>query len=284
MKTQSSGRVYRTIIDYALGSGDRGLTLVGHDPSGRALEYRLSFYPDRVGWDVTTGQATEGDLPAERYAGRPMAVDEVRTCLNCHNTNAHAVLTKTGPESFDHAIGCERCHGPGGNHVLAVSGKSVGEDYAGGVDLAIARPAAAQGAAVVGLCAMPCLSNRECGPRPDAAASVRFQASTLVKSRCYTQSGQKLDCVTCHDPHQGAETSPKWYESRCIACHSSAGTGGRHADRPDAVHAMSCPVSPSRGCIDCHMPRRASMTAHTTFADHFIRIHPEIKSRTGAAP
>ena len=31
-ETRSDGHVYQTIVDYAFGSGDRGLTLVGHDP------------------------------------------------------------------------------------------------------------------------------------------------------------------------------------------------------------------------------------------------------------
>jgi hypothetical protein len=43
--TRVDGQVYQTIVDYAFGSGDRGLTMVGHDPEGRSLEYRLSYYP-----------------------------------------------------------------------------------------------------------------------------------------------------------------------------------------------------------------------------------------------
>ena len=50
-----------------------------------------------------------------------------------------ALLGNTGPEAADHSIGCEKCHGPGGNHLLAIAAKFP--------DLAIARPSLASGAA-----------------------------------------------------------------------------------------------------------------------------------------
>ena len=50
-----------------------GLTLVGHDPEGRSLEYRLSFYPDRVGWDVTSGQVRQPGQQAALYQGRSLS-------------------------------------------------------------------------------------------------------------------------------------------------------------------------------------------------------------------
>ena len=70
--------------------------------------------------------------PAD-YLGMPLTEDAVRRCFSCHVTNPQAVLETSGPEAADHAIGCEKCHGPGGNHVLAVAAKFP--------DLAIARPA-----------------------------------------------------------------------------------------------------------------------------------------------
>ena len=153
------GRVYRAIVDYAFGSGDRGLTLVGHNENGRALECRLSFYPDGVGWDVTSGQSLEPDLPAASYSGRDLSVDDLRHCLECHTTNARSIRTGSGPESRDRAIGCEKCHGPGGHHLRVVSAPnfSPGRD----IDLAIARPLQASGSAVVGLCAVSWRGQKE---------------------------------------------------------------------------------------------------------------------------
>ena len=118
LQTRVANRVFRTVVDYAFGSGDRGLTLVGHDGEDRPFEYRLSHYPDPVGWDVTSGQPGPVEQP-ERYQGSRITADAVRRCLVCHTTNARSILTGSGPESADAAIGCERRHGPGSHHLKA---------------------------------------------------------------------------------------------------------------------------------------------------------------------
>ena len=56
-KHTADGKVFRTMVDYAFGSGDRGLTLVGRDDNGQARELRLSYFRNetRLFWDVTSG-------------------------------------------------------------------------------------------------------------------------------------------------------------------------------------------------------------------------------------
>jgi len=276
VQTRVDAQVYQTIVDYAFGSGDRGLTLVGHDQEGRSLEYRLSLYPDPVGWDVTTGQTLRPNQTVALYQGKPMAIDDVRHCMDCHHTHPLEILTGTGRESSDRAIGCERCHGPGGNHLKVVSSK----DFASNddADLAIGRPSLASGPAIVGLCA-ECHSQQKTGIKLKRGSpeAVRFQAVTLTWSRCYEESGDKLDCMTCHNPHRNAETSVRSYESRCLQCHSSAGAAINRAGNPargnEGGGQTSCPVQPASGCIGCHMPRTETDMAHTPFTDHFIRVH-----------
>jgi tetratricopeptide (TPR) repeat protein len=285
--TRVDGQVYQTIVDYAFGSGDRGLTMVGHDPEGRSLEYRLSYYPRRVGWDVTTGQPLQPGRQSALYQGHSVSSDDVRHCMFCHNTNPHAILTSTGPESLDRAIGCERCHGPGGNHLKVASSKKLDSNH--DADLAIARPSLASGPAIVGLCA-ECHSQMKLGITPTQGSpnSIRFQGATLTWSRCYTESDNKLDCVTCHNPHRDAETTAQWYVSRCLQCHPAGGATvnrtGSLAGKTEASGQRSCPVQPASGCIECHMPTRESSTAHTVFTDHFIRVHPPIESGTTPRP
>jgi tetratricopeptide (TPR) repeat protein len=274
VRTRVEDRVFHTILDYAFGSGDRGLTLVGHDPEGRPFEFRLSRYSGSVGWDVTSGQPRSIDRP-ELFQGMRITADAVRRCLVCHTTNAHAITTGSGPESADAAIGCERCHGPGGHHLKA--------EEAHADDLAIARPTLADGPAIVGLCSQ-CHSPRdpELPMSPGSTESVRFQGVTFTWSRCYTEGPEALHCVTCHDPHRDVETSVAWYEARCLNCHSAP---QRNSQRPDGdsqrpgrsrpVRGSSCPVQPDRGCIDCHMPKVTIPMAHAAFTDHFIRVHPE---------
>jgi hypothetical protein len=279
VRTRTEGPVFEVVVDYAFGSGDRGLTPVGHDADGRSLECRLSFYPDQAAWDVTSGQPLDADQPAATYAGRALTSDALRNCMDCHTTNPRSILTATGPESSDRAIGCEKCHGPGGNHLKVVSSPdfSAGDD----VDLAIARAGRAAGPALIGLCAQ-CHSPPRNGPllEPDAPSSIRFQGTTLTRSRCYVESERQLHCVTCHNPHRDAEKSSTWYESRCLRCHSPGQPttnqpGGGTASSIPHSRAHPCPVQPASGCIPCHMPRRESTMAHTTFVDHYIRIHRE---------
>jgi tetratricopeptide (TPR) repeat protein len=287
-QTRVADRAFEAVVQYAFGSGDRGRTLVGRDPAGNAYELRLSDYPEGHGrvpgpkpvprWDVTFGHKLEG-LDAEEYLGRPLTEDNVRGCLICHVTDPKAIKDGSGGCASDRGIGCERCHGPGGNHLLAVDGKLVG------IDPAIARPTLTSGAPIVKLCAQ-CHSPRgKVVPRDDPMA-VRFQGTTLTWSRCYTESGDALDCTTCHDPHRDASTLAASYEARCLECHARdasrpAPAGQAGPDRPRsparATRAGSsrttCPVNPSNGCIGCHMPAVEGIVPHSRFTDHFIRVH-----------
>jgi predicted negative regulator of RcsB-dependent stress response len=285
VETRSARQIYRTVVDYAFGSGSRGLTMVGHDTSGRALECRLSLYPGRLGWDVTTGQTFEPGQETELYQGHFVSSDEVRQCITCHSTDPYAILNAASTRSSDRAIGCERCHGPGGNHVKAAASKNLASDQ--DADFGIARPSLASGPAIVALCA-ECHSPPKAGAvlTPGSPSSIRFQGRTLTWSRCYTESGDRLDCVTCHNPHRNAETSTRWYESRCLQCHSAASTTTGRAATPasalDAGGRTPCPIQPDSGCVACHMPKLPSTMSHTLFTDHFIRVHPASETNRGA--
>ncbi len=286
-KTTAGGKVFEAVVQYAFGSGDRGLTPVGRDANGRAYELRLSDYPESHGdrssgrpvarWDVTSGHPRTPGKP-EEFLGQPLTEDLIRRCVFCHVTDIKGAVDRTGPCGMDHGIGCERCHGPGGNHLLAVEGKLVE------LDPAIARPNHASGEPIVRLCA-ECHSPRGIKIARDDPAAPRFQGTTLTWSRCYTESQNALDCTTCHDPHRNASTSKPDYEARCLECHSPADraksaakpTAGRSPTRGPATQLDAkrtvCPVNPSTGCIDCHMPAVSGVVPHSTFTDHYIRIH-----------
>jgi hypothetical protein len=45
-----------------------------------------------------------------------------------------------------------------------------------------------------------------------------------------------------------------------------------------------CPVQPEGGCIDCHMPKREALMAHSRFTDHFIRVPPEPELQSKSQP
>ncbi len=272
-ETDVSGQAYRAVIKYAFGSGHQGVTLVGHDDQGRMCELRLSLYSNgkKAHWDVTLGHPAD---PTDDgvFLGRPLTKDGVRRCFLCHVTDARAVLESSGSVALDRGIGCEKCHGPGGNHVLAVEA-----DFP---DLAIADPLMSSGSVIVNLCAQ-CHSPRGLNVMPADPMSIRFQATTLTWSRCFKQSKDTLHCVTCHDPHSDVETSRTYYDSKCLPCHNSTAlTGGSPAPwmqtrsfKPS--EAKKCPVNPVDKCTDCHMPIISNVFPHSRFTDHFIRAHRE---------
>jgi lipopolysaccharide biosynthesis regulator YciM len=284
VETRVNGRVLRAIVDYAFGSHDHFTTFVGHDERGRSFMVRMSYYrsPRGTGWDLATGLPVR-PADQEEYLGKKMARgDGVRRCLNCHTTNLYSVLHDVGPEAADRSVGCETCHGPGGYHVAAVA--------AGFVDLAIASPRRAPPAALDQICAK-CHGIQQPEnldlPRTDPVW-LRFHSLTLSWSRCYTESGGKLGCVTCHDPHHNVETVAAVNDAKCLACHAVAtapslarsvaafDSGRRPKSPPDEPPVMAakaiCPVNPKSGCTECHMPRVWNQPTHSFKADHFIRI------------
>jgi tetratricopeptide (TPR) repeat protein len=270
-QTEVKEQIYSAVVKYAFGSGDRGLTLVGRGENGQAFELRLSQYREgtKYCWDVTSGHLRQPD-EAIRFLGEPLTEDAVRRCLSCHVTSAQAIIAASGPVASDHGIRCEKCHGPGGNHILAVQA-----DFP---DRAIIDPRLASGSQVVSLCA-ECHSPRGRSVSKDDPLAVRFQGATLTWSRCFLESQDTLDCMTCHDPHRNAAKSPVYYEKKCLSCHSGTRRSRSERSRSDLESSSHtpppsiCPVNSTKGCIGCHMPSVKNVVPHSSFTDHFIRVH-----------
>jgi predicted CXXCH cytochrome family protein len=263
VEARVENQTFTAMVEYAMGSNHQGRSFVGHDRQGQARELRISEYPSAPAWSRTSEHPAEPP-DSDGYLGRPIAEESLRRCVHCHATNFRAVQQPTGrPEASDHGIGCERCHGPGGHHLRAVEERFP--------DLAIARPRLATAERVVALCG-------QCHKAPDLASTtspnfIRFQAPTLVQSRCYAESGT-LSCVSCHNPHRNASRAPSDYESVCLQCHPSLNL--RHKQGETAVNRTktwaSCPTRAERDCLGCHMPRVPEAVPRTVFTDHFIRV------------
>ncbi len=267
LETRVQGRALRAVVDYALGSSDRYLSMVGHDEQARVQVLRLSHYQgaDGTGWVRTKDQPPHPEH-FEQYLGKTFdQVDGANECLKCHTTVSGSVRNRTSPESADRAIGCEGCHGPGGLHIASISAHFS--------DMAIASPARASAAGVNHLCGR-CHSQHliEMPSSLKDQAWARFPGSTLPASRCYTESGGSLGCVTCHDPHRDAETSREFYETKCLSCHATAARARDEARAGEGAFRSPCPVNATRNCLECHMPKVWNPEIHTHFTDHYIRI------------
>ena len=81
------------------------------------------------GWGRTSGDVGHSD-PRENIRGQPIDVrDGVVRCLYCHVTRSRDFRDpppegRPRPGGRRPGIGCERCHGPGGNHVAAIKDDS----------------------------------------------------------------------------------------------------------------------------------------------------------------
>src|SRR5262249_2499656 len=118
-------------IAFAVGSGRRGRSyLIEHD--GYLFQSPITWYPLKGIWDLSPGY--EHDPNA--LFSRPIGAE----CLFCHSNQVEAdgrAPNHYQPPVFrGHAIGCERCHGPGGLHVER---RRAGSDVAD-VDVSIINP------------------------------------------------------------------------------------------------------------------------------------------------
>jgi hypothetical protein len=145
-------------------------------------------------------------------------------------------------------------------------------------DVAIARPHRGDdtGHQIVALCGQ-CHSPLGKDVGRDDPLAVRFPATNLTWSRCYLESGGTFDCLTCHSPHRDAEQGSAYYEAKCLSCHSSASarTTAQLSATAQSQPVLVCKVSPSSGCIPCHMPTIKTAIPHSVFVDHNIRVHPQ---------
>ena len=242
-ETHLGDTVLRSMIEYAFGTADRYVTMVSRDSHDQYRLARLSHYhtAEGQGWDRTMLDRTD-PTQTDDFQGELVSVrDGVAKCLYCHTTYARAGRDRIGPETTDRAIGCERCHGPGANHLAAVA--------AGFTDLAIVNPASASPQAVTEQRCNDChILDRSFRHRdPEKPGWVRSQGVGWTWSRCNIKSGGAFGCVTCHDPHKGARsTTAARYEAKCRACHSAAtaqpangpGTGGSHPRRAETAHLL----------------------------------------------
>src|SRR5438270_1114116 len=107
---------FRLEAQYAIGSGGRGRSYLT-DRDGYLSQTAISWYSDKGIWDLSPG------FDADLLPGRPVS----RECLFCHANRAAPVPGYRNrfaqPFAAGHAIGCERCHGPGGLHVLKGGGR-----------------------------------------------------------------------------------------------------------------------------------------------------------------
>ena len=196
-------------------------------------------------------------LPAEKPRSYETAFGRVLSptfevkCLTCHGEPETLGAGKQG------GVQCESCHGPGSQHVEAISQGKTGTG--------IINPRKLTADQSLEVCA-PCHGgfSYQADPLPKELL-VSSQVPALRHSECFIQSGKALACTNCHDPHRDAVRAEveKASMKACLGCHS--GTAKQRAG--------ICPIEAGERCIGCHMPLVDEGVFHLT--DHWIRVHPE---------
>ncbi len=280
-------------IDYVMGSGNHVRTYLHRTARGTLIELPLAWYAEKGGsWALNPGLDVS-DPPV----GRKVGYD----CMFCHNSyspipsghddaGSEPVFAAALPQGID----CQRCHGPGGNHIQAV--KQPGAKLAD-IRNAIVNPSRLGKERAMEVCMqchlettsepLPAVIRRyDRGPfsyRPGEVLSA-FQLSfdhapgssregkfeivnsvyRLRRSKCFLESNGALGCTTCHDPHQirHDQAGVDGYNKVCFRCHEPA--------------KIAVQAHPSGGnCVGCHMPkRRAEDVVHAVMTDHLIQRRP----------
>lgn len=264
IRTRQGARQVDVTPDYAFGSGNRCWTYVDWN-GGKPFETRISFYGYLGKWDYTPGQ--QGNSGAGGPLGRPLDAAETEECFLCHSTAVVKEYEQLRPESSVFGVSCESCHGAGREHLEAVARKST--------DLHMVRYSEHRAEISQQLCGKCHRDGNAGDPHSPGTASQlpRLQGLAMAQSACFQKSGGRLTCVTCHNPHQNADATPRaTYNAACQSCHST-GTAGQ----------VACPKAPAGDCVSCHMPSQpVNMPTRPQFRTHWIKVWKAAKTRTAA--
>ncbi|MDB6020827.1 MAG: cytochrome family protein [Pedosphaera sp.] len=250
------------------------------------------YYVLPAQWDVTHKKwrpyFVKDDWWAPLYPPDNFKRPTSALCDGCHSVN-YDIKTKTVTEWN---VGCEKCHGPGSEHVKHPAStnivNSARQGYVPANDVCIqchsqGRPLENPIAGKyydwpVGYDVTLKLSDHwkleehKLGETTfthfadGTAHKNRMQGNDYVTSLMYTHG---VACYTCHDAH-GTENSGslrKPAQALCLDCHGPNSPNGPHAPTLEQ-HTHHKPDSAGSECIACHMPKIAQ-----TIADVNVRSH-----------
>jgi Cytochrome c554 and c-prime len=277
-------------FDIAIGSGRHGQSYLYWNDD-QLYELPASYWAPDHSWIISPG-FPDGQV----HFDRPV---EPR-CLECHTSYFSWIapdpnrFAKTG---IVYGINCERCHGPGADHVAreraAVSRQG---SRLAPADLAIVNPAHLSRERQLDLCSL-CHAGAVDSRRPpmtfqagdyledylavqpaapgDAVDVHGNQVGALELSKCFNSSN--MTCSTCHDVHE-RPASTESYSHHCLTCHQMQ-TCGKYPVLGQAIRTK---------CVSCHMPLGESdkivsntggHTLRMLARSHQIAIYPTVSAR-----
>ncbi|MGA8029198.1 MAG: cytochrome c3 family protein [Bryobacteraceae bacterium] len=256
-------------LEYFLGSGNHGRTYL-YSVNGYWFETPIAYYARKHGYDMRPAYLNDEEMPFNL----PVSA----SCLRCHmsGTQVEDPGTRNHYKSvpFLHGgITCEACHGDSSQHVAA-GGKA-----------AIVNPAKLDAERRDSVCISCHLEGDASVERRNrsavdykpgerfadyvssfvrAGAAVRNRAVSQVEaqnsSQCKRVSGDRMSCMSCHNPHYSPQAGERvaFYRGKCLACHTQWKYATAHYPE-------------NQDCTSCHMPKSTPTDIpHEQWTDHRI--------------
>jgi len=206
------------------------------------------------------------------------------SCFKCHTTGGDTTGTwLTGVDGLgtftEGGVGCESCHGPGGDHIGSGSAADIDRVYEfahldnslGGLSVdGVVQMPDENGDDVNFLCGT-CHNRSYTDPINSSGGFIKHheQWDEFV-STTHGKSGT-MTCVTCHDPHKRVIWDGEGITKNCTECHQAKETTLNH--------------SAGLECIDCHMPfaaksgtKRGASGFKGDVRSHLLAITPDTAS------
>jgi hypothetical protein len=277
---------------YFIGSGEKGRSYL-FSRQGFLFETPINWYSQEGRWNMAPAYTEAQTIP--------MTLPSLTDCLNCHVSGLRLPVAGTenrfAGKPFLHAgITCERCHGSGEGHLEKGAGRIVNpaklppqerdsvcmECHFEG-DVAVKQPGKhlynlqpgerlsdyihyflLKGNSPTLSPNSPFLSTKESDKgRTQVEEQALSQVEALSLSVCKVKSGDRMSCLSCHDPHDEPTVAerPAYFRAKCLVCHGQKFAARHRPDKPD--------------CTSCHMPALPSRdVAHTQATDHRILKYP----------
>lgn len=265
------------------------------------------YYPLPAQWDIKNGKWLPYHVPDETdwWVAHYPKPNEDRptgpTCDGCHSVNFQLA---TG-QVTEWNVGCEKCHGPGSQHVAHPTAKNIVNpdkiDSVRGNDVCIqchsqGRPSTlpiegkfvdwpvgflpGQKLADVWNFEIPRLGTQDFYFWQDGSAHKnRMQGNDFAQSVMYHRG---LRCFDCHDVHSNANRSNLIAvgNALCLGCHTRSNPAGLKGTVSEHTHHAA--NSKGSECTACHMPKIAQTLGNNFVGSHTFRFNsPRLTQQFG---
>lgn len=259
-------------------------------------ELPVSFYNSINNW------ATSPGFPADKpYFDRMV----VKDCYSCHasNISSRNVNQSSDQKNFlsmevediidkktiVYGIDCERCHGPAKKHVefhLKNPNVKTANSITSFKTLNRQQKLDACALCHAGNDGMKMKSRFDFKPGDNLSDFYRNTRSVtdtaqfdihgnqfrlMSQSKCFINS-EKMDCITCHNPHENASKNMASYSKICMSCHQ----GLKHKEQTLKMMPEKLMAS---NCVECHMPKKSSnaisfqLSNSKQLSNYILRTH-----------